>query len=76
MCAIPFFHVYGLVVAMVYGMSIGAEMQIVPNPRPLDNVMNIMQKSTRRFIRGCRRCISGLSIIPNVANCALRSIKY
>ena len=75
MCAIPFFHVYGLVVAMVYGMSIGAEMQIVPNPRPIDNVMNIMQKERSTVYPGVPAMYIGIVNHPNVANYDLRSIK-
>src|SRR5262249_3427306 len=44
MAAIPFFHVYGMTVGMIYAIYMGAEMVIVPNPRPIDNVMNIIQK--------------------------------
>lgn len=75
MCAIPFFHVYGLVVAMVYGVSIGAEMQIVPNPRPIDNVMNIMQKERSTVYPGVPAMYIGIVNHPKVADYDLRSIK-
>ena len=75
MCAIPFFHVYGLVVAMVYGVSIGAEMQIVPNPRPIDNVMNIMQKERSTVYPGVPAMYIGIVNHPKIADYDLRSIK-
>ena len=75
MCAIPFFHVYGLVVAMVYGVSIGAEMQIVPNPRPIDNVMNIMQKERSTVYPGVPAMYIGIVNHPKMADYDLRSIK-
>lgn len=75
MCAIPFFHVYGLVVAMVYAVSIGAEMQIVPNPRPIDNVMNIMQKERSTVYPGVPTMYIGIVNHPKIADYDLRSIK-
>lgn len=75
MCAIPFFHVYGLVVALVYGISIGAELQIVPNPRPIDNVMNIMQKERSTVYPGVPAMYIGIVNHPNVDTYDLRSIK-
>lgn len=75
MCAIPFFHVYGLVVALVYGISIAAELQIVPNPRPIDNVMNIMQKERSTVYPGVPAMYIGIVNHPNVEQYDLRSIK-
>jgi long-chain acyl-CoA synthetase len=75
MCAIPFFHVYGLVVALVYGISIAAELQIVPNPRPIDNVMNIMQKERSTVYPGVPAMYIGIVNHPNVEQYNLRSIK-
>jgi len=75
MCAIPFFHVYGLVVALVYGISIGSELQIVPNPRPIDNVMNIMQKERSTVYPGVPAMYIGIVNHPNIDKYDLRSIK-
>jgi long-chain acyl-CoA synthetase len=75
MCAIPFFHVYGLVVALVYGISIAAELQIVPNPRPIDNVMNIMQKERSTVYPGVPAMYIGIVNHPKVETYDLRSIK-
>ncbi len=75
MCAIPFFHVYGLVVALVYGISIAAELQIVPNPRPIDNVMNIMQKERSTVYPGVPAMYIGIVNHPKVEQYDLRSIK-
>ena len=75
MCAIPFFHVYGLVVALVYGISIAAELQIIPNPRPIDNVMNIMQKERSTVYPGVPAMYIGIVNHPKVDTYDLRSIK-
>ncbi|KAB8142601.1 long-chain fatty acid--CoA ligase [Chloroflexia bacterium SDU3-3] len=52
MSAIPFFHVYGMTVAMLFGLSIGAALVIVPNPRPIDNVMTVIQKTRATIFPG------------------------
>lgn len=52
MSAIPFFHVYGLTVCMLLGIYLGGELIMVPNPRPIDNVMHIIQKEGATLFPG------------------------
>ncbi|MFV9507110.1 MAG: long-chain-fatty-acid--CoA ligase [Oscillochloridaceae bacterium umkhey_bin13] len=75
MAAIPFFHVYGMTVAMLYGVYMGAEIIIVPNPRPIDNVMNIMQKERATLYPGVPAMYIGIINHKDVASYDLRSIK-
>lgn len=75
MAAIPFFHVYGMTVALLYGVRIGAELLIVPNPRPIDNVMNIIQKERATIFPGVPTMYIGTINHPEVRNYDLRSIK-
>ncbi|NTV64906.1 MAG: long-chain fatty acid--CoA ligase [Oscillochloris sp.] len=75
MSAIPFFHVYGMTVAMLYGVYMGAELIIVPNPRPIDNVMNIMQKERATIYPGVPAMYIGIINHPKVTEYDLRSIK-
>jgi long-chain acyl-CoA synthetase len=75
MAAIPFFHVYGMTVAMLYSVFMGAEIIVVPNPRPIDNVMNIMQKERATLFPGVPAMYIGIINHPKVAEYDLRSIK-
>ncbi len=75
MAAIPFFHVYGMTVAMLYSVFVGAEIIVVPNPRPIDNVMNIMQKERATIFPGVPAMYIGIINHPKVAEYDLRSIK-
>ncbi|NTW98034.1 MAG: long-chain fatty acid--CoA ligase [Oscillochloris sp.] len=75
MAAIPFFHVYGMTVAMLYSVFMGAEIIIVPNPRPIDNVMTIMQKEHATIFPGVPAMYIGIINHPKVAEYDLRSIK-
>jgi long-chain acyl-CoA synthetase len=75
MAAIPFFHVYGMTVAMIYGLYLGAEIIIVPNPRPIDNVMTIMQKERATIYPGVPAMYIGIINHKDVASYDLRSIR-
>ncbi len=75
MAAIPFFHVYGMTVAMLYSIFVGAEIIVVPNPRPIDNVMNIMQKEQATIFPGVPAMYIGIINHPKVAEYNLHSIK-
>jgi long-chain acyl-CoA synthetase len=75
MCAIPFFHVYGMTVAMLYGVYVGAELVIVPNPRPIDNVMNIIQKERCSIFPGVPAMYIGIVNHPNIGTYDLRSVR-
>jgi long-chain acyl-CoA synthetase len=75
MAAIPFFHVYGMTVAMIYAIYMGAEIIIVPSPRPIDNVMNIMQKERATLYPGVPAMYIGIINHKDVASYDLRSIK-
>jgi long-chain acyl-CoA synthetase len=75
MAAIPFFHVYGMTVAMIYAVYIGAEMVIVPNPRPIENVMNIIQKERCTVFPGVPAMYIGIVNHARVADYDLKSVK-
>jgi long-chain acyl-CoA synthetase len=75
MAAIPFFHVYGMTVAMLYGIYMGAELIIVPNPRPIDNVMTIMQKERATLYPGVPAMYIGIINHKDIAKYDLKSIK-
>jgi long-chain acyl-CoA synthetase len=75
MAAIPFFHVYGMTVAMIYGLYMGAELVIVPNPRPIDNVMDVIQKERCTLYPGVPAMYIGIVNHPKVGDYDLHSVK-
>jgi long-chain acyl-CoA synthetase len=75
MAAIPFFHVYGMTVAMIFGIYMGAEIVIVPNPRPIDNVMNIIQKERCTIFPGVPAMYIGIVNHPKVTEYDLTSVR-
>ncbi len=42
--AIPLFHVYGMVVGMLFGISMGAPLVMVPNPRDMPDLLGNIKK--------------------------------
>lgn len=75
MAAIPFFHVYGMTVAMLYSIYLGFEIVIVPNPRPIENVMNVLQKERCTLYPGVPAMYIGIINHPKVAEYDLKSVK-
>lgn len=75
MAAIPFFHVYGMTAAMNFAIYLGSQMIIVPNPRPIDNVMRIIDKERATVFPGVPAMYNGIINHPDVKNVDLSSIK-
>jgi long-chain acyl-CoA synthetase len=75
MSAIPFFHVYGMTVCMLLGVSTAGELTIVPNPRPIDNVMKVIQREKPTLFPGVPAMYIGIINHPDIAKYDLRSVK-
>jgi long-chain acyl-CoA synthetase len=75
MAAIPFFHVYGMTVGMNFGIYLGAELVIVPNPRPIDNVLQVITKEHTTIFPGVPAMYIGIVNHPQVKQFDLQSIK-
>ncbi|HEX6291984.1 MAG TPA: long-chain fatty acid--CoA ligase [Herpetosiphonaceae bacterium] len=75
MAAIPFFHVYGMTVAMNFGIYVGGQIVIVPNPRPIDNVMRVIANERTTIFPGVPAMYIGIINHPDVSHTDLSSIK-
>ena len=75
MGAIPFFHVYGLTVCMIFGLRIGAQIVMVPRPRPIEMVMRLIQKTRATLFPGVPTLYTAINNHPDVTKYALGSIK-
>jgi long-chain acyl-CoA synthetase len=74
MDAIPFFHVYGIV-AMLMGVVTANEAVVIPNPRPIDNVMHIIQKERCTYFPGVPAMYIAIVNHPNVQKYDLTSVR-
>ena len=75
LAAIPFFHVYGMTVAMLYALVSGAEMIIVPDPRNTEHVLKIIDHERVSIYPGIPAMYIGINNHPKVKEYNLRSIK-
>lgn len=72
---IPFFHVYGLTVGMLQGISIGSELVIAPNPRPIENVIKIIAHERCTLFPGVPAMYLGVANNPNVWKYDIQSVR-
>jgi long-chain acyl-CoA synthetase len=75
MAAIPFFHVYGMTVCMIFGLYNGANVVMVPRPRPIEGVMRIIQKTRASIFPGVPTLYTAINHHPDVKQYALGSVK-
>jgi long-chain acyl-CoA synthetase len=74
MGALPLFHVYGLTAIVLFGIYIGAEIILLPNPRPIDNVMVTLHRERASFYPGVPTMYSTIINHPDVKKYDFRSI--
>jgi long-chain acyl-CoA synthetase len=75
MAAIPFFHVYGMTVCMIFGIHIAAEIVMVPRPRPVDVVMKVIQKTHVSIFPGVPTLYTAINHHPDVKRYDLGSVR-
>jgi long-chain acyl-CoA synthetase len=75
MSAIPFFHVYGMSVCMLYGIYLGLELVLVPDPRQIDHIMRVIQRERCTLFPGVPAMYLALVNHPRARSYDLRSIR-
>jgi long-chain acyl-CoA synthetase len=64
--AIPMFHVYGLVAGMSFGISAGASLVLVVNPRDMDDVLGSIAKHRPTIYPGVPTMYNAINNHPDV----------
>ena len=75
MGAIPFYHVYGMTVAVLFSVYLAGELIVVPNPRPIDVVMEGIHREKASLYPGVPAMYVGIINHPEVDKYDLRSVK-
>ena len=75
LAAIPFFHVYGLTVALLSAVVIGAKMVLHPNPREIEAILKLIAKTKPSIFPGVPTMYVAIVNNPKVAKYDLRSIR-
>ena len=75
--AIPFFHSYGMVTAVIFTVAIGGRLLIIPNPRDLPYVLTTINKYKPAYFPGVPAMYVGINNNKDVAagKYDLRSIR-
>ena len=71
--AIPFFHVYGLTSILLFGIAVAAEIVVIPRPRPVDIVLEAIQRFRITLFPGVPTLYAALNDHPRVGEYDLRS---
>lgn len=64
--AIPLFHVYGMVVGMLFGISMGAPLVMVPNPRDMPDLLANIKKFHPTVFPGIPMLYNAINNRPEV----------
>ncbi len=71
--ALPFFHVYGLTSVLLFGIAAAAEIVVIPRPRPVDIVLEAIQRFRVTLFPGVPTLYAALNDHPRVGEYDLRS---
>jgi long-chain acyl-CoA synthetase len=75
MGATPFFHVYGLTVCVLLSMYLGGELVMLPNPRPIENLMQVLHKERCSIFPGVPAMYISIVNHPRVSEYDLKSVR-
>ncbi|CAN5514048.1 long-chain fatty acid--CoA ligase [soil metagenome] len=75
LCALPFFHVYGMTVGMLLGIALGAELVVVPDPRNVNHILETINHEKVTLYPGVPGMYIAIVNHPKVQQYNLRSIK-
>jgi long-chain acyl-CoA synthetase len=64
--AIPLFHAYGMVAGMLFAISVGAAMVMIPNPRDLDDLLSNAEKYKVTVFPGVPTLYNAINNHPDV----------
>jgi long-chain acyl-CoA synthetase len=73
--ALPSFHVYGMTVGMIFALSTGAELVIVPDPRNTTHILDVIQNERITLYPGVPAMYNAIINHKQVTNYDLHSVK-
>lgn len=76
LAAIPFFHVYGMTTCLLFGIHKGAQIVILPRPRPVDHVLALLEKCRVTFFPGVPTLYNAVNNHPRVRTFDLSSVRF
>ena len=75
LAAIPYFHVFGMMVAMVGSLKMGGELIIMPNPRDTKDILKTIDKKQPTLFPAVPRLLQSITEYPHVSHYDLTSLE-
>ena len=75
LAAIPYFHVFGMMVTMISSLGMGSELVILPNPRDIPDLMNAIDKKKPTLFAAVPKLLQGIAQHKDVAKYDFTSLK-
>ena len=75
LCALPFFHSYGLTTGLHMGVYLKSTMILIPNPRDIKMILKAIQKNTATMFSGVPTLYVAVNNFPDIAKFDISSIK-
>jgi long-chain acyl-CoA synthetase len=75
LAAIPMFHVYGMVAVMIFAVSLGAPMIMVPNARDITDVLDQIDTFKPTLFMGVPSLYNAVNYYPEIKKYNLSSIR-
>lgn len=75
LCIIPFFHVYGMTVAMNLGIKVGAHLVLMPRP-DLKQAVSLVERYGVTLMPGVPTLYVGFNNFPGIQRRRLQTIKF
>jgi long-chain acyl-CoA synthetase len=73
--ALPLYHIFALMVNFISYYSIGAENWLVPNPRDMSNLVEILRKAHCTVFTGVNTLFGGLLMHPNIGEADFSALR-
>ncbi|HEY3448835.1 MAG TPA: long-chain fatty acid--CoA ligase [Myxococcales bacterium] len=74
-CALPFSHGYGMTTCLNYGIFAASTLLLIPNPRELSHVLEVMSRHRATFLPGVPTLFVALADFKGVSRYDLRSVR-
>jgi len=75
LCAIPLFHIFGMVTTMAWAVAIAAPMILITNPRDIDAVLKAINKYKPTLFMGVPTMYNAINSHPDIAKYDVKSIR-
>jgi long-chain acyl-CoA synthetase len=75
LCALPFFHSFGMTVAMTFPLTIGATLVLIPNPRDIPSLLDAIVKHRVTLAPQVPAMFNAVTQFPGIEKLNLRSVK-